>query len=1175
MISATAVRLRVFLLAVVAALALGASPAWAAGPLRISQVYGGGGNSGATYTHDFIELFNSGTTLVDLTFMSLQYGSTTGNIGPNAAQITELSGFVAPGQYVLVQEAQGAGGTTPLSPDITDPTPITMSATGGKVALVGNAAGLNCGAAATPCGPSHFAQIVDLVGYDGANMFEGAGAAPTLSNTTAALRGNNGCTDTDNNAADFTAAAPNPRNRLSPTFDCQADVAPQVTATTPTDGATSVAVNANVSVTFSEAVNVTGSWFTISCGSSGSHTATASGGPQTFTLNPDADFANSETCTVTIVATQVSDQDTDDPPDNMTANHVFSFTTESPPPPDVHIHDVQGASHTAAMLGPVAGVVGIVTAKRSNGYYMQDPSPDANDATSEGIFVFTSSAPSSINVGDSVRVSGTVVEFRPGGSGSTNLTITEITGPTTTVLSTGNPLPATTVVGMGGRVPPGQVIEDDAAGSVETTGIFDPATDGIDFYESMEHMRLQVNNAVSVGPENNFGEIFVLADDGAGAAVRTARGGIVIRDLGAEPPGDYRSGDFNPERIQLDDAIVAGSTPAAHVGDHFNAPAVGILDYDFGNFEVNLTAALTTVSGGLTREFTDPQGPTQVSIATYNVENLDANEPQAKFDTLAGQIVNNLRSPDVVALEEIQDNNGATNDSVVDANLTLDKLVAAIQSAGGPAYSWRQINPVDDQDGGEPGGNIRVAFLFRTDRGVEFIDRPGGDSVTPTTVVAHPSGPQLSFSPGRVSPTHSAWNSSRKPLAAEFKIRNRTFFMIANHFSSKGGDQPLFGRFQPPARSSEVARHQQAQLVNDFVDSILAVDPNAHVVVIGDINDFQFSQTVDILEGGVLNDLVETLPEAERYSYVFEGNSQVLDHILVTNATFGLPFVFDAVHANAEFADQASDHDPNIVRLMLNSPPRAGAGGPYTASEGGSAAVSAIGTDDEGDALTYAWDLDNNGSFETAGQSATFSAAALDGPATRTVRVQVSDGAATDVAEATVNIANVAPTATLVAPASTFAGFPFALSLTGASDPSVADTAAGFTYAFDCGDGSGYGAFAASASASCATTTTGSRNVRAKARDKDGDVSEYTATVQVIVTFDSLCDLVQALSSDENVAEELCDKLAKAEAATTAGSRAGHLGAFRNQVDAKTGDQPGKAFTAEEGALLKQVSTEL
>jgi uncharacterized protein len=106
-----------------------------------------------------------------------------------------------------------------------------------------------------------------------------------------------------------------------------------------------------------------------------------------------------------------------------------------------------------------------------------------------------------------------------------------------------------------------------------------------------------------------------------------------------------------------------------------------------------------------------------------------------------------LSSPDLIAIEEIQDNNGATNDSVTDASVTWNMLIEAIAAAGGPAYEFRQINPVDDQDGGEPGGNIRVGFLFRADRGLEFIDRPGGGSTTSTAVVHTPSGQRLSFSP--------------------------------------------------------------------------------------------------------------------------------------------------------------------------------------------------------------------------------------------------------------------------------------------------------------------------------------------------------------------------------------------------------------------------------------------
>jgi predicted extracellular nuclease len=240
-------------------------------------------------------------------------------------------------------------------------------------------------------------------------------------------------------------------------------------------------------------------------------------------------------------------------------------------------------------------------------------------------------------------------------------------------------------------------------------------------------------------------------------------------------------------------------------------------------------------------------------------------------------------------------------------------LSDAIVRAGGPRYTWRQIDPVDDQDGGAPGGNIRVGFLFRTDRGLSFVDRPGAGPTTPNTVVSGPTGPQLAFSPGRIDPANPAWNASRKPLVGEFLFDRRRIFVVVNHFNSKGGDQPLFGRFQPPARVTETQRHQQAAIVNDFVDDILALDAQSNVVVLGDINDFEFSQTVEILKGdGELTNLMDTLPKAERYSYVFEGNSQVLDQILVSHKLMLAGPRYDVVHVNAEFHDQVSDHDPSV-----------------------------------------------------------------------------------------------------------------------------------------------------------------------------------------------------------------------------------------------------------------------
>ena len=174
----------------------------------ISQVYGGGGNSGATLTNDFIELFNRGISPVSLTGWSVQYASSSGSTW----QVTAISGTVQPGQYYLVQEAAGAGGTTSLpTPDAVGS--IAMSGTSGKVVVVSTTTALS------GTNPSD-ASIVDVVGYGTANFFEGSATAPGLSNTTADSRAGDGCIDTDDNSADFTAGAPNPRNTVSPLNEC-------------------------------------------------------------------------------------------------------------------------------------------------------------------------------------------------------------------------------------------------------------------------------------------------------------------------------------------------------------------------------------------------------------------------------------------------------------------------------------------------------------------------------------------------------------------------------------------------------------------------------------------------------------------------------------------------------------------------------------------------------------------------------------------------------------------------------------------------------------------------------------------------------------------------------------------------------------------------------------------
>src|SRR5918992_1959334 len=210
-------RLLAAAMAASALLALPAAASAASPDLVVSQVYGGGGNAGASYSHDFVELFNRGQADASLAGKSIQYASAggTGNFGASSTQLTELPNVtLRPGEYLLVQEDGNPTVGNPLFANFTDPTPIAMAAGAGKVALVTGTASLGCNGGSTVCDAGQLARIVDLVGYGNANFFEGAGAAPTLSSTTSAIRLNGGGNDTDQKTAGLPPPSPPaPRNR--------------------------------------------------------------------------------------------------------------------------------------------------------------------------------------------------------------------------------------------------------------------------------------------------------------------------------------------------------------------------------------------------------------------------------------------------------------------------------------------------------------------------------------------------------------------------------------------------------------------------------------------------------------------------------------------------------------------------------------------------------------------------------------------------------------------------------------------------------------------------------------------------------------------------------------------------------------------------------------------------
>src|SRR5688572_17593541 len=150
----------------------GAVPNGPSPDLVISQIYGGGGNSEATYSHDYIEIFNRGATTVSLAGKSLQYASATGGgfFGANSGQLTELSGSLAPGRYLLVREATNnplVGAPLP-TPYLEDPTPINMSGSAGKVVIANGTTSLGCNTAASCAANGNDTRIIDLIGYGGA-----------------------------------------------------------------------------------------------------------------------------------------------------------------------------------------------------------------------------------------------------------------------------------------------------------------------------------------------------------------------------------------------------------------------------------------------------------------------------------------------------------------------------------------------------------------------------------------------------------------------------------------------------------------------------------------------------------------------------------------------------------------------------------------------------------------------------------------------------------------------------------------------------------------------------------------------------------------------------------------------------------------------------------------------
>jgi predicted extracellular nuclease len=439
---------------------------------------------------------------------------------------------------------------------------------------------------------------------------------------------------------------------------------------------------------------------------------------------------------------------------------------------------------------------------------------------------------------------------------------------------------------------------------------FAPASDVLAFWESLESMRVRLDATLVLGATKSYGELTVAPAPLPEGVERSGAGSTRV-----DPDAPYFGRALVGGRL-------AGGAPELPVGSTLS-PFEGVVDYGFGNYRVLATSTLGgQAAEGRCAERTPLRSDrSHLSIATFNVENLAATSPAERFAALGEDIATGLGGPALLALQEVQDDDGpGALGGPVSSRATLARLTEAIAAAGGPRYVATWIDPEADREGGQPGGNIRVALLSDPHR-VAVVTRGRAGALDATEVAGSGRATRLTLSPGRVAPASDAFvleqtEGVRRSLAVELRWRGRPLFVVVNHWSSKFADDRLFGARQPPRRGTSEYRLRQAKVVRAFADRLLAADPHAALVVLGDFNDVETSPALGELARPPLVPLVEGLAPPDRYSFEFEGNAQLIDHIVVSPALADGAEI-DAVHRNADCPDAArsSDHDPLIARL--------------------------------------------------------------------------------------------------------------------------------------------------------------------------------------------------------------------------------------------------------------------
>jgi predicted extracellular nuclease len=538
----------------------------------------------------------------------------------------------------------------------------------------------------------------------------------------------------------------------------------------------------------------------------------------------------------------------------------------------VEIHDIQGCGHRSPFEGQtVENIQGVVTWKVENGFYMQSTRPDEKTCSSEGLFVFTSSYPS-VLPGEEVSISGKVEEFVPGSENDHNLSVTELNAKGIKTLSNGSELPAPYKIG---EAIPSQMIEDDSFAH------FDPETDGLDYWESLEGMLVEVEDARVVEARNSYGEIVVIPGIVVGNNVLSSEGALV-----------ETQSDLNPERVFVE--LPKNYKKDINLGAQFTSPIIGVLGYEYRNYRIlqQNMPEFKKLEAQITR--LDPVDKSSIRVATYNLENWSRFD-EDRTQQFAKDIVFTLSAPDVLMLQEVQDDSSSEDDGTITAKKNILALIHAIQDRNGPEYEYYQVDPQDGLSGGQAGANIRSVLLYRTDR----IQMDKEYSIT-------------EFGLGR-----SAFNGVREPLIARLELGDQKVILIGVHLVSNNLNTPFFGSIQPIEKPEEEKRIRQAENIIEIANSLQMANPQTSLIILGDFNDVAYSKTLGQFSvAGFMNPFDE-YPISERYSLIFEGNAQQFDQILVNQSAQSKVNNIYIVHLNTGRSErnQTSDHDPVVIDL--------------------------------------------------------------------------------------------------------------------------------------------------------------------------------------------------------------------------------------------------------------------